>query len=45
MYIIMMIKLRIGWMIHVACIEMRNAYRKLVVKPEGKISCERPRHR
>jgi hypothetical protein len=36
----------IRWMGHVACMgDMRNAYRILVGKPEGKIPCRRHRCR
>jgi hypothetical protein len=36
---------RMRWAGHVARIEMRNAYRILVGKPEGKRPLGRPRHR
>jgi hypothetical protein len=45
--IIRMMKLgRMRWADHVACMgEMRNAYRVLVGKPEGRRQLGRPRHR
>jgi hypothetical protein len=36
----------LGWAGHVAFIgDMRNAYKIFVRKPEGKIPCEKHRHR
>jgi len=37
---------RMKWVGHVACIgEVRNAYKILVLKPEGRRPLEEPRHR
>jgi len=41
--IMKVIRSRTRWARHVA--EMRNAYKILVVEPEGKTPCGRPRHR